>query len=100
MSGMARAFLAMAAWTTAAPFDQDEAGRQDRGFGMKLFETSLEMTADQGRMFWDFKECWVAQGVRVHIGYVSILIRKGEENLSCEEIFFERILGARLRGPF
>lgn len=68
MSGVARAFLAMAAWTTAAPVDQDEAGRQDRRFGMKLFEAGLEMTADQGGMFRDFKECSVARGARVHIG--------------------------------
>ncbi len=65
---MALALLAMAAWAAAAPVNQDQAGGQDWGLGMKLFETGQEMAADERGVFWDF-ELWARGGAsRVHIG--------------------------------
>jgi hypothetical protein len=58
----------MAAGTATTPVDQDQTGGQDRRLGVKLFEASLEMAADQGGMFGDLKECPGARAVRVHIG--------------------------------
>ena len=50
---MAWAFLAMAAWTAAAPFDQDQTGGQNGGLGTKLFEASQQMTANEGGVYGD-----------------------------------------------
>ena len=68
MSGVAWAFLAVAAWAAATPVDPYQTGAQDGGLGMKFFEAGQEVAADQGGMFWDF-ELWPrASAWRVHIG--------------------------------
>jgi hypothetical protein len=54
MSGVALAFLTMAAWAAAASVDQDEASGQDGRFRMKLFEPSEEMAADESGMLGNF----------------------------------------------
>jgi hypothetical protein len=55
MSGVAFALLAMTANATAASVDEDQAGCQDDRFGVKLFEPSQELAADEGGMFGDFQ---------------------------------------------
>jgi hypothetical protein len=54
MGGVALALLAMAARAAAAPVDEDQAGGQDGRLGVKLFESGLELAADEGGMFGDF----------------------------------------------
>lgn len=50
MGGMSLALLAMAAGAAATPVDQDQAGGQDWGLGVKLFETGPQMAANEGGM--------------------------------------------------
>ena len=75
VSGMAWAFLAMAAWAAAAPFDQDQTGGQNGGFGMKLFEAGQEMAADESGVFGDLDHRSGGRRGRFHDGYVILLIR-------------------------
>ena len=63
MGGMALAFLAMAARAAATPVDQDQAGGQDWGLGVKLFEAGQQMAADEGGMFGNFEG---SDGARWH----------------------------------
>ena len=54
MSGVAFAFLTMAAWAAATSVDQDEASGQEGRLRMKLFEPSEEMAADESGMLRNF----------------------------------------------
>jgi len=63
MSGVALAFLTMAAWATTASMDQDQAGGQEGRFGVKVFEPGQEMAADEGGMLRNFHGWW--RGERV-----------------------------------
>ena len=58
MSGVAFAFLTMAAWAATASVDQDEASGQDGRFRMKLFESSEEMAANESRMLRNIHAEW------------------------------------------
>lgn len=51
---MTRALVAMTAWAAATALDQDQAGGQERGMGLKVFELGLEMPANESGMLGDF----------------------------------------------
>ena len=88
MGGMTFSFLTMAARATATPLDEDQAGGQDGGFGVQVFEAGLQMASDERGMFGGFDEAKGALASARHSGYVIILIRYVNQNRRGEEIFF------------
>lgn len=54
MSWVAGTFLTVAAGAAAPPLDENEAGGEDGGLGVQIFEAGLEVAADEGGVFGDF----------------------------------------------
>lgn len=54
MSRVPGSFLAMAAWAAATPLDEDQAGGEDGGLGMQIFEAGLQVAPDERGMSGDF----------------------------------------------
>jgi len=77
---MAFSFVAMTARPSATAVDQNEAGGQDRAFGLKLFEASQEMALNERGVFWDFPGGLGARLCFGHIGYVLLRIRYDKQN--------------------